>query len=43
MVVKSELTTHTLYYFKLSITIADAPPPLQIAAAPIFALFCSNT
>src|SRR5690606_36603269 len=28
----------------LSITIADAPPPpLQIAAAPRFALFCSNT
>ena len=33
-----------IFYDKRSITIADAPPPpLQIAAAPILASFCSNT
>ena len=32
------------FVYIFSITIADAPPPpLQIAAAPILALFCSRT
>ena len=36
---------HTnMMFYNFSINIAEAPPPpLQIAATPIFALFCSNT
>jgi hypothetical protein len=39
---KSQTSIIILFFYILSITIADAPPPpLQIAAAPVLALFCS--
>ena len=44
MIINKTCITSVSIQFYLEITIAEAPPPpLQIAAAPILALFCLRT
>jgi hypothetical protein len=42
--ISTAIRARNFFNYAFSITIAEAPPPpLQIAAAPTFALFCSRT